>query len=96
MTIIVRVGTWGFPLVSGLHAAGMPVCTTLQQLPPGRTTGGRQNRCPEHPPNARSARCLPRFYVGGPYRMKRDLSSKKKKLSRDRESRREFSTHVQH
>jgi hypothetical protein len=46
-------GTWGFPSVSGLDAAGMPGCTTLPAIA-ARITADRQNRCPEQPPHARA------------------------------------------
>jgi hypothetical protein len=44
----------GFAVVSGLHAAGTPVCTTLQNLPPEEPPGdgGGQTGCPEQTPAA--------------------------------------------
>jgi hypothetical protein len=47
----------GFAVVSGLHAAGTPVCTTLQKLPPGEPPadgGGQTGCCPKQPLAARA------------------------------------------
>jgi hypothetical protein len=63
------------------------------------TTAGSQNRCPEQPPHAQAV--CHSVILAGFLECRRDNSSKArpfetKTFSRDRDSRREFSTRVQH